>query len=65
MLYAEEAQPRPYVDIGVSKAWMAGQAERSAQINVTNPSRRIRRPHPSGDLRAALAFDHRYIELAL
>ena len=28
-------------------------------------SRRIRRPHPSGDRRAALAFDHRYIELAL
>jgi len=42
-----------------------GAKRRSAQINVTEPSRRIRRPHPPGDLRAALAFNHRYIELAL
>jgi hypothetical protein len=41
------------------------QAGRSAQINVTEPLRRIRRPHPSGDLRAPFAFDHRDIELAL
>jgi hypothetical protein len=38
---------------------------RPRQINVTEPSHRVRRPHPSGDLSAPFAFDHRNIVLAL